>query len=323
MRSSKLVFHTRRLGIFFADALRCPYVSILRPRQWTKNLIVFAAPLFDFSLDTQNLLASTTAFALFCLMSSSFYIINDVWDVDADRRHPVKSRRPIPSGLISIPAALALATALLSAALLIGALQSPALGASLLLYALLQGAYNLQLKHAPIADILAIATGFILRVCAGAAATNIAPSPWLLLCTAMLALFLAIEKRKAEIRLTAAHGFNQTRRVMYRYSLPLLSRMESTATSGAVISYALWSAGPSLGGATTPWMLLTLPFVLYCIFRYQLLSDPDEISRRFGSSTVTGRSSERPEDLLFSDLPMLASGAMWALSCLLILYLTR
>jgi len=303
--------------------MRNPYFAVMRPHQWTKNLLVFAAPLFNFSLVGQTLVNSILAFILFCIASSSFYLINDIMDVEVDRRHPVKCKRPLAAGLVSIPIAWTMAVALLGSALIFGWLQSPALGATLLFYALLQVAYNLQLKHAPIADIITIAMGFILRAYAGAAATGIIPSPWFLLCTAMLALFIAIEKRKAELRLVEINKASSTRVVMGRYSTSLLTRMESTATSGAVISYALWSAGPMLGGATTPWMMLTLPFVIYGIFRYQLLSDPDEISRRKNNVSDTGGSTERPEELLFTDLPIMFNTLCWVLTSAVILSFTQ
>ena len=323
MQSSKLSFIKQRLKKVVSHPMRYPYFAVLRPHQWTKNLLVFAAPLFDFSIDGQTLADSTLAFVLFCFASSGFYIINDIVDMEADRRHPAKSKRPLAAGLVSVPAAMTMAAVLLGSAMIIGWLQSPALGGTLLFYALLQTAYNIELKRVPIADILVIAMGFILRAYAGAAASGIIPSPWFLLCTAMLALFIAIEKRKAELRLIEIHGISNTRSVIGRYSTSLLTRMESTATSGAVISYALWSAGPMLGGATTPWMLLTLPFVLYGIFRYQLLSDPDEISRRNTAVSDTGGSTERPEELLFTDLPIMANTLGWALSALAILYFTK
>jgi 4-hydroxybenzoate polyprenyltransferase len=170
-------------------------------------------------------------------------------------------------------------------------------------------AYNLQLKHKVIVDVVAIAAGFILRALGGAAATGIVVSPWFLLCTAMLALFLGIEKRKAELRLSEIKG-SKSRRVLYRYSLPLLSRMESVVTNGTIITYALWSSGPTVGGASTPWMMLTLPFVLYGIFRYQLLSDPEEI-RRKNPSLEQGGQTERPEEMLLRDKPLMFTVLGW------------
>lgn len=195
------------------------YLRALRVRQWTKNLIVFAAPLFAFNFTTTSLLGSLLAFILFCFTSSSFYLINDILDVESDRRHPVKCNRPIASGLVSIPVAIVMAILLLSGALIIGWSHSVVLGAAILGYAMLQVAYNLTLKRKVIVDVVAIAAGFILRAWGGAGATDIVLSHWFLLCTAMLALFLGIEKRKAELRLSEIRG-SKSRAVLHRYSLP-------------------------------------------------------------------------------------------------------
>lgn len=296
-----------------------PYFLALRPRQWTKNLIVFAAPLFALSLTWQSISSIWLAFVLFCCASSSFYLINDIADVESDRRHPVKCKRPIAAGLVSIPAALCLAIILLGSALTLGWMHTPTLGIVLLSYALLQVAYNLKLKHTPLLDIVAIAMGFVLRACAGGAATGIALSPWFLLCTAMLALFLGIEKRKAELRLSQSQG-RKTRTVLRRYSLSLLTRMESTVTTGTVMSYALWSSGPVVNGASTSWMLLTLPFVLYGIFRYQLLSDPQ--SNSYPTAHLEkGGSTERPEEILLKDVPILVTTITWVITSFVILLL--
>ena len=305
--------------------MNIPYLAALRPRQWSKNLIVFAAPLFAFSINWQSFLGSLVAFALFCCTSSSFYLINDIADVESDRRHPVKCKRPIAAGLVSIPVAIALAIILLGGALSIGWWRSPYLGITLASYALLQVAYNLRLKRTVILDIIAIATGFVLRASAGAAATNIVLSPWFLLCTAMLALFLGIEKRKAELRLVKASesGGGKIRSVLKRYSFSLLNRMESIVTTGAVISYALWSAGPQLNGASTSWMLLTLPFVIYGIFRYQLISDPEEIARRDDTGAEKGGKSERPEEILLTDKPILLTVITWVMTIFVILLLKK
>jgi 4-hydroxybenzoate polyprenyltransferase len=213
-----------------------------------------------------------------------------------------------------------MAVALLAFALVIGWLKSPALGATLIGYALLQIAYNLKLKRQPIVDIIAIATGFVLRAYAGFAATGIVLSLWFLLCTAMLALFLAVEKRKAELRLVALRG-GQTRTVLKRYSLPLLIRMESVVTTGAVMSYAIWSSGPQVNGASTPWMMLTLPFVLYGIFRYQLLSDPKERDHETDAGLKPREGTERPEEILLTDLPILLTVVGWVLTIFALLWL--
>jgi decaprenyl-phosphate phosphoribosyltransferase len=297
------------------------YLRALRPRQWTKNLIVFAAPLFAFSLNIPSLLGSLLAFALFCCASSSFYLINDILDVESDRRHPVKCQRAIAAGLVPIPVAIAMAIALLSTALLLGWLKAPSLGMAILGYALLQVAYNLQLKHKVIVDVVAIATGFVLRAWGGAGATGIPLSPWFILCTAMLALFLGIEKRKAELRLSEIKG-SKSRKVLERYSLPLLNRMESVVTNGTILTYALWSSGPAVNGASTAWMMLTLPFVLYGVFRYQLLSDPQEISRRSAGAEQGGK-TERPEEILLGDKPLLMNVLGWVIVSIIVLSLKR
>ncbi len=285
------------------------YLLALRSKQWTKNLIVFAAPLFAFDIRISSLLASSLAFALFCCTSSSFYLINDLLDVDSDRRHPVKCKRPIAAGLVSIPEAISMAVVLLATALIVGWWRSPGLGAAILGYALLQVAYNLSLKHRVIVDVVAIATGFILRALGGAAATGIVLSNWFLLCTAMLALFLGIEKRKAELRLSEIRG-KKSRKVLLRYSPALLMRMESVVTNGTILTYALWSSGPAVDGASTPWMMMTLPFVLHGIFRYQLLSDPSEIARR-NPGVEQGGKTERPEEMLVKDKPLLLTVLGW------------
>jgi 4-hydroxybenzoate polyprenyltransferase len=293
------------------------HFNALRPRQWTKNLIVFAAPLFAFDLTVQALLGGLLAFILFCFTSSSFYLLNDIVDVESDRRHPVKCKRPIAAGLVAVPTAIAMSAILLITALILGWWRSPALGLVILTYALLQVAYNIRLKHTVILDVVAISIGFILRAYGGAAATNITLSPWFLLCTSMLALFLGIEKRKAELRLSQVKG-KKSRAVLHRYSLPLLNRMESVVTNGTILTYALWSSGPIVRGASTPWMMLTLPFVLYGIFRYQLLSDPEEIMRRNVGIDEGGR-TERPEEVLLSDIPLLLTLLAWLATTLSIL----
>lgn len=318
--ASRQVSPTKKPAVIVAASSKIfiNHVAALRPQQWTKNLVVFAAPLFSFSITLPALLGSLLAFILFCCASSSFYLINDIADVESDRQHPVKCKRPIAAGLVKVPVAIGMAVMLLGFALTIGWWRSPQLGVAITGYALLQILYNLRLKRMVILDIGAIATGFVLRAFGGAAATNVVLSPWFLLCTAMLALFLGIEKRKAELRLTQING-TKPRAVLRRYSLPLLHRMESVVTTATVVTYSLWSAGPYLHGASTSWMLLTLPFVLYGIFRYQLLSDPQEIASYSDSNVEKGGRSERPEEILLKDLPIVITVIGWILTCFVIL----
>ncbi|MFB2839394.1 decaprenyl-phosphate phosphoribosyltransferase [Floridanema evergladense] len=301
--------------------MKSPYIAALRPRQWTKNLVVFAAPLFAFSVNLETILGSLLAFVLFCAASSSFYLLNDIVDVKSDREHPVKCKRPIASGAVSIPVAIAMAVVLLGGAIIIGWTRSRWLGATIISYALLQVAYNLKLKRTVILDVVAIAMGFVFRAYAGGAATGIPLSPWFLLCTAMLALFLGVEKRKAELRLIKIRG-GKTRAVLRRYSFGLLDRMENVVTNGAILTYAIWSSGPQVNGASTPWMMVTLPFVMYGIFRYQLLSDPEEIARRTEGveEGEVGGQSERPEEVLLKDRPILLTVLGWVLISFAILW---
>ncbi len=320
MDSKQPLLPKGNLSHIAAIAKRLPYLLALRPRQWTKNLIVFAAPLFGFSINVHSFLGSLLAFVLLCCTSSGFYLVNDIADVESDRQHPVKCKRPIAAGLVSIPVASGMAVVLLSGALIVGWSRASALGATITGYIILQIAYNLRLKRTVILDVVAIATGFVLRAYAGAAATRVVLSPWFVLCTALLALFLGVEKRKAELRLTAIRG-GKSRSVLKRYSLPLLTRMESNVTTSTVMSYAIWSSGPQVHGASTPWMLMTLPFVLYGIFRYQLLSDPDEIARKVNVGLEQGGQSERPEEVLLTDLPILFTVICWIITTFLILFL--
>ena len=273
-------------------------IAACRPRQWTKNLLVYASALFSFQLHPSIWWASTEALLAFCLISSAVYLLNDVIDRQADRAHPSKCRRPIAAGALPVPIALIAAALIAILSLAVGASVSPGLAAVITGYALIQIAYCLGLKRQPLLDLFCIASGFILRALAGLVATGLGASPWFLLTIGLLALFLAVEKRKAELRVSLDRGV-LTRQVLLRYSLPLLQRLESLVASSAFMAYALWSAGPTLGGASTSWMLLTAPFVIAGIFRYQLLSDPEETERR--CARYPDRNSEKPEEILLGD----------------------
>jgi decaprenyl-phosphate phosphoribosyltransferase len=285
-----------------------PLVAACRPRQWTKNLLVFAAPLFAFRFDTAVWLPAVGALAAFCLISSAIYLLNDCLDVAADRAHPTKRRRPIAAGQVSVPAALFAALVLAAASLSLAAWTALPLAGVILVYGLIQVGYCLRLKRMPLLDLFCIASGFLLRAIAGAVAASLPASPWFLLTVGLLALFLAIEKRKAELRVAQDRGVI-TRQVLERYSLPLLLRLESNVATSAFISYALWASGPALRGAPTSWMLLTVPFVLVGIFRYQLLSDPDEAERR--RAWAPEQSSEKPEEILLGDRGIQFTLAGW------------
>lgn len=269
-----------------------------RPRQWVKNYLVFASVFFSFNFQFLPWARSFLVFIAFCLVSSSIYLLNDVLDREADRAHPSKCRRPIASGAVRPNVALFASVLLLTSSLAIALLVHVGLVLVIASYAVVQVAYCLRLKREPLLDLFCIAIGFLMRATAGLIATELGSSPWFLLTIGLLALFLAIEKRKAELRIALETGI-ETRKVLQRYSLPLLQRLESMVASSTFMAYTLWSSGPALGGASTSWMLLTVPFVLVGIFRYQLLSDPDESFRR--SEQFPERNSERPEEILLGD----------------------
>lgn len=271
----------------------------LRPHHWVKNVVVLAAPLFALALDLGSLLRVGWAFVAFSMTASAFYLINDVRDIEEDRKHPVKQHRPIAAGLVPIPLALSTAAVLLTAGLVGSYVVAPWLALTIGAYAFIQAGYNLGLKEQPIIDIMVIAGGFVLRALGGATAAGVPASGWFILCIGLLAFFLGIEKRKAELREVGEE--EETRSVLQEYSLSWLRRMEGVVTASALMAYALWT----LEGADTQWMLLTLPLVAYTIFRYQYLSE-------------NGR-GESPEKVLVGDLPILTSTLLWCFISILIL----
>jgi len=278
------------------------FLRAIRPRHWVKNSVVVAAPLFGLALTVDTLLSVAWAFAAFSLTASAFYLINDVRDVEKDRQHPVKKHRPIAAGLVPIPLAVGAATAFLVVGIGVSVWVEPLLAATLAAYAVMQAGYNLGLKQQPIVDIMIIAGGFVLRALAGAAAAQVPVSEWFILCVGLLAFFLGVEKRRAELESLGAEG--DTRAVMEFYTIEGLRRMESVVTAAALMAYALWT----IEGAATPWMLATLPFVAYAIFRYQNLSEKINV--------------EAPEDVLLRDPGMIVSVVLWGVTSLGILLLT-
>lgn len=292
-----------------------PLLIACRPRQWSKNLLVFAAPLFAFRFEPELWGRVAVALVAFCLISSAIYLLNDCLDVAADRAHPSKRHRPIAAGRVSVAAALSTAVLLALTSLVLAAWMSGMLALVVLLYGLIQVGYCLRFKRMPLLDLFCIASGFLLRAIAGVVAGGFGFSPWFLLTVGLLALFLAIEKRKAELRVAQDRGVI-TRAVLERYSLPLLLRLESLVANSAFMSYSLWAAGPALNGASTTWMLLTVPFALVGIFRYQLLSDPEESQRR--RQTAPERTSEQPEEILLGDRGIQLTLLAWLLTVVVV-----
>lgn len=278
-------------------------LAVLRPRQWTKNFIAFAPLLFSHRFsDMEAFTAVSACTACLCLVSGSVYVANDIKDREADAKHPAKRLRPIASGRVSVGTAKIIGISALIIGLVGGFLVRPTVGLTLLLYLLLQVAYNGWLKKQPILDVFSIATGFVLRAVAGGAAGHVALSAWFLLCTTLGALFLAVEKRRQELKVLGQKA-GQHRAVFDKYSLELISRMEAVVVPSLITSYAIYS----FNSPSSQWMMITVPFVMYGIFRYQLLST---------TRNVTGA----PEDVLLKDRPIQISILLWILTSVGVIY---
>ena len=283
-------------------------VISLRPTQWTKNLFVAAALIFAKKVfDVPSVLRTLAAIAVFTLLAGSHYIVNDLLDVGEDRIHPRKSRRPIAAGRIGRGEAVALAAVLAAASLVLAYLLSPAFFGAAAAYVVLQLAYSYKLKHVVILDIFLVASGFVLRVIAGGLVIAVPISPWLLLCTMLLALFLAISKRRHELRLLAEDA-SRHRPILEEYSFGLLDQMISIVTACTVIAYCLYTVSEeTVRKFGTDRLIYTTPFVLYGIFRYlYLIYMKDE--------------GGTPEELILKDKPLLASIVLWIATAVAIIY---
>ncbi len=283
-------------------------LKTMRPRQWTKNVFLFAALVFDKQLFTlDSFLRTLGGFALFCLVSSSVYIFNDLADIEADRQHPVKKNRPIPAGQLPVGAAWAAGILLVAASLGLGYLLSPAFSAVLGIYFLINMAYSKWLKHVPILDVLIIASGFVLRVGAGVTLIHVERfSPWLYVVMSLLSLFLGFGKRRAELSLLAK-GAGSHRKVLEGYTLPLLDQYIMIVSGTTIVAYSLYTfSAPNVPENHS--MMLTIPFVVYAIFRYMYLV---QVKQEGGA----------PEEVLLTDRPFQAAMVLWAASVLVIFYL--
>jgi 4-hydroxybenzoate polyprenyltransferase len=274
----------------------------LRPRQWTKNLLLFAGIVFAAEIgDPGRWWRALAAFAAYCAASSAAYLLNDLRDAPADRLHPVKRRRPIARGELPVRAAAAAAGALALLALALVAPLGPVALAFLAGFAALQAAYTLRLKHVVLIDVMAIAALFVVRAAAGADAVDVRISPWLLVCTALLALFLALGKRRGELVLVDAERA-PGRPVLEGYSLALVDQLVTIVAAATVVAYTIYA----LTAHETQLLAATIPFVVFGVFRYLLLL------HRAGAG-------EEPENVLVTDPPILATVALWAAACAAIL----
>lgn len=283
-------------------------VSSLRPHQWTKNLILFAALLFARRLDDgASLAASTEAFLIFCLLSGAGYLFNDIVDLERDRLHPVKRTRPLAAGLLAPSLAGWTAMALTGGSLFSAFVLSSWFGVVALSYFLLVAGYSLFLKNVVILDVLAVSFGFVLRAIAGAVAIDVAFSKWLLICTMLLALFLSLNKRRHELTLLAG-GAAEHRRILGEYSPYLLDQMIAVVTASTVVCYALYTqAAETVAKFGTDRLVWTLPFVIYGIFRYLYLVHQRE-------------EGGNPSRVLLNDRPLLTAVALWAATVIAIIY---
>lgn len=310
-RQSHVEAVTRDASAVGGAPARSPLASLvvsLRPGQWTKNLVVFAGLLFGKQLfEPRAVAVSIAAFGIFCALSGVIYLLNDVADREADRRHPLKSRRPIASGQLSPRAALTAAAVIGVGGLACAWLLGLAFAVVAFAYVALQAAYSSRLKHIVIIDVLTIAIGFVLRAVSGAVAIHVAISHWLLICTVLLALFLALSKRRHELTLLA-EGASDHRRILGEYSPYLLDQMIGVVTASTLIAYIFYTISPdTVQNFDTEYLALTIPFPLYGIFRYLYL-----VHQKEGGGS--------PAEMLLTDRPLLVCVALWAAAVVLIVY---
>jgi len=280
----------------------------LRPDQWTKNLIVFAALIFAVKLlDPAALALASAAFLIFCVLSGCVYLINDVSDREADRQHPLKRLRPIASGALGVGTALAWAIGLSVVALAAAYALRPLFALTAAAYLALFVWYTRTLKHVVILDVMSIAIGFVLRAVAGGLVIGVPISDWLLVCTILLALFLGLAKRRHEITMLA-DGASGHRRILEEYDPYLLDQMIAIVAAATLVVYIIYCASPETAERFgTPLLVLTTPFPIYGIFRYLYL-----VHRKHGGGS--------PSDLLLRDRPLLSCVALWGLAVVTIIY---
>lgn len=275
----------------------------LRPKQWSKNLVVFAGLIFSRNIANWDMQWKVWAtFVAFCAVVGAGYLVNDLLDREGDRVHPEKQTRPIASGRLSggsaMAAALILALAAVGGSFAVDRVLPAYLGG----YIVLQLAYTLYLKHLVIIDVLTISTGFVIRAVAGAAVIHVSISPWLIICAMLLALFLSLSKRRAELVLMESGAASHRRNLEY-YSIGLVDQMTSVTASATLVSYALYSFTAFESRA----MMLTIPFVLFGIFRYLYL-----VHRKLKGGS--------PEQILLTDMPTLANVFLWAVTAAVVLH---
>jgi 4-hydroxybenzoate polyprenyltransferase len=283
-------------------------LKTMRPRQWPKNFFVFAALVFDRQLLTAAPLLRTLAgFALLCLASGLVYIVNDLVDLPRDRQHPTKRLRPLASGRLSVTTGRIAAATLAALTLIASLALNLGFGLIVAVYVASNLLYSFWLKHIPIIDVFVVASGFLLRVAAGVALLTVERfSPWLYVCTTLLALYIGFGKRRAELVLLA-DGANAHRRVLDGYTIPFLDQLIVIVSATTIVAYSLYTFS-AVNLPSNHLMMLTIPFVLYGIFRYLYLV---QVENAGGA----------PEDLVTTDKPLMATFLLWGLAVVAALYL--
>jgi 4-hydroxybenzoate polyprenyltransferase len=291
-------------------SIRSVFVT-LRPQQWVKNFVLFAGLVFSQNLSNSDMVLKTIfGFALFCLLSSSVYILNDILDIESDRKHPLKSNRPIARGDIKISTAVVLFFILALVSLGLSYSLSPSFALTALVYFVMNILYSIYLKHVVIIDVMCIALGFVLRAVAGAVVIGVEISAWLIVCTTLLALFLGFGKRRHELMLLENQATDH-RKSLSEYSQYFLDQMISVVTASTVIAYAFYTLSPDVESKLgTKHMDLTIPFVLYGVFRYLYL-----IHQKEGGGS--------PTQMFLNDKPILANIILWLISVVLIVYVFK
>lgn len=285
-------------------------VRTMRPKQWTKNAFVFVPLIFDHKLtNIPYLLATLAGFGLLCLVSSVVYLINDIVDIEADKAHPTKRLRPLPSGQLSRPVAIAATIILALITLPPAFLLEPVFGAVLVGYLALNLAYSFYLKHIVLIDVMVIAAGYVLRVACGVVLVDVVRfSPWLYIFTTMLALFLGFGKRRQELILLQGDA-NNHRAILEQYNIALLDEMIMIVSTATILTYALYTFSAE-GLPPNHSMMLTIPFVIYIIFRYLYLIH------------VKGEGGA-PDEVLLRDRPLQAAVGLGGLAIVVILYVLK
>jgi 4-hydroxybenzoate polyprenyltransferase len=269
------------------------YLRLARPKQWTKNGFVLAGVVFARkALEVSSVASALLAFVAFCALSGAVYAANDVLDVEEDRKHPLKRRRPVASGAVSARSAMVFAAVLVACGLALGFAVDVGVGLAGVVYLALQAVYTTLLKHTAILDVMSISAGFVIRALAGVAAVGSPISPWLIVCTALLTLFLGFSKRRHEIA-SLGDAATAHRKNLRDYSVPLLDEMMNIMISATIIAYVLYT----IIEYETYYMMASIPFVVYGVFRYMLL-----VHRNGGGN---------PDTLLLRDRPLQITLVLW------------